>query len=94
MTVDDDDRLATWNGQTTVSDNDGNLTTGPLNGSLTTFTFDQRNRLTAVGGNTYTYDAENRRVVLTCYELFSGRKNGRIGLIKTPKTAQFEPKRS
>ena len=65
MTYDDDDRLATWNGQTCASDPDGNLTTGPLQGSLTTFSFDARNRLSGVGNTTYTYDAENRRVAVT-----------------------------
>lgn len=65
MTYDDDDRLATWNGQTCASDLDGNLTTGPLNGSLTTFGFDARNRLSSIGNTTFTYDAENRRVAQT-----------------------------
>ena len=65
MTYDDDDRLATWNGQACASDADGNLTTGPLNGSLATFGYDARNRLTSAGGTTYTYDAENRRTSQT-----------------------------
>ncbi len=65
MTYDDDNRLATWNGQTCVSDPDGNLTTGPLGGSLASFAFDARNRLTGAGGSTYSYDAENRRVAQT-----------------------------
>jgi RHS repeat-associated protein len=65
MTYDDDDRLLTWNAQTCVSDPDGNLTTGPLNGSLTTFGYDARNRLISAGGTTYAYDAENRRTSQT-----------------------------
>ncbi len=65
MTYDDDDRLISWNGQTTVSDLDGNLTTGPIDGALTTLVYDIRNRLESAGGVAYTYDAENRRVSLT-----------------------------
>jgi RHS repeat-associated protein len=65
MTYDDDDRLATWNGQACASDPDGNLTTGPLNGSLRNFVFDVRNRLKSVAGTSYEYDAENRRVSQT-----------------------------
>jgi len=42
MTHDADDRLDTFNGQTCLSDLDGNLVTGPLNGNLTGFTFDAR----------------------------------------------------
>ena len=65
LTYGDDDSLATWNGQTCVSDLEGNLTTGPLNGSLTSFSFDARNRLASVGNTSYAYDAENRRVSKT-----------------------------
>jgi RHS repeat-associated protein len=65
MTYDDDDRLATWNGQPCTSDADGNLTLGPLGGVLSTFTYDARNRLISAGGTTYTYDAENRRTSQT-----------------------------
>jgi RHS repeat-associated protein len=68
MTYDNDDRLATWNAITCSSDLDGNLTTGPLVGAATTFTYDSRNRLTNTSGTnatTYTYDAENRRTSQT-----------------------------
>lgn len=70
MTYDDDDRLTGWTSGAvilvTVSDADGNLTTGPLGGAAATFVYDARNRLTGiVGGASYTYDAENRRVSKT-----------------------------
>jgi len=65
MTYDADDRLDTFNGLQCVSDLDGNLVTGPLNGNLTGFTFDARNRLTAVGNASFTYDSAGRRTSKT-----------------------------
>jgi len=65
MTYDADDRLDTFNGQTCLSDLDGNLVTGPLGGNVTGFTFDARNRLTEVGNATFAYDSEGRRVSKT-----------------------------
>ncbi len=63
MTYDDDNRLATYNGQSVPSDNNGNLLSAPLNGSLlSSVAWDKRNRLTSAGGTAYVYDAENRRV--------------------------------
>ena len=57
-----DNELATFEGQTVTHDLDGNMTNGPLpNGTMATYPFDARNRLTAVDGLTYSYDAENIR---------------------------------
>ena len=42
------------------------MTTGPLtNGTLATYTFDARNRLTSAGGLSYAYDPANNRVAIT-----------------------------
>ena len=38
------------------------MTYGPLNGVMTDFAYDCRNRLVQVGDTTYTYDAENNRI--------------------------------
>jgi len=65
MTYDADDRLDTFNGLQCLSDLDGNLVTGPLSGNLASFTFNARNRLTAVGNATFVYDSEGRRMVKT-----------------------------
>lgn len=48
-------------------DLDGNMTFGPLPGeaNFVTYSFDARNRLTGVGGVTYTYDSENNRIAKT-----------------------------
>ena len=62
LTVDADNRLATINQQTTVYDNNGNLTHATIPGSaISALSYDARNRLVHAGGLTYTYDAENRR---------------------------------
>ena len=64
-TYDDDDRLATFNGQGVSSDPDGNLTSAPLtNSTMVTYTYDARNRLMNAGGVTNAYDAMNNRVGL------------------------------
>ena len=66
MTYDADNRIATYNGQTVSNDQDGNMLTAPVNGTLlAAMTYDKRNRLTSAGGITYTYDAENRRISST-----------------------------
>lgn len=66
MTFDDDNRIATFNGQLLGYDLDGNLTNGPLNSSsLVAYSFDARNRLTAVGGLSYAYDPAGNRIALT-----------------------------
>ncbi|MEW6173811.1 MAG: RHS repeat-associated core domain-containing protein [Bacillota bacterium] len=41
------------------------MTHGPLNGTMADFTFDARDRLTAAGGLSYTYDAEGNRIGIT-----------------------------
>lgn len=66
MTPDADNRIATFNGQTVVHDDDGNMTTGPLaSPTLENYTYDARNRLQAVGGLTYTYDQTGNRIGIT-----------------------------
>ena len=66
ITYDVDNRLATYNGQSVLSDADGNLLSVPVNGTLLgAVTYDARNRLTSAGGITYAYDAENRRISST-----------------------------
>ena len=66
MTFDDDNRLATFNGQTTTNDADGNLLYGPLtNTTLASYTYDTRNRLSSAGGISYGYDAAGNRVAVT-----------------------------
>ena len=69
MTYDLDDRVSSWqSGIASLAptfDDDGNMTAGPLNGLSASFTYDSRNRLTAVGSTSYTYDAEDRRIAKT-----------------------------
>lgn len=63
MMYNDDNELATVNGQSVSSDLDGNLTYAPLpNGTFDNYTFDARNRLTSAGGVTNVYDAVNNRI--------------------------------
>lgn len=66
MTYNADNQLATWGGQPVTHDFDGNLITGPApdGSSLTSYTYDARNRLTAALGTSYTYDADGHRVKL------------------------------
>ena len=67
MTYDADNRLVTYNGEEVIYDADGNMTYGPLDGQMSQFTYDCRNRLIKVetqdGTVTeYEYDAENTRI--------------------------------
>lgn len=61
-----DNRPTVYNGSNQVShDADGNMTVGPLYQSgfiSANFTYDARNRLTAVDTTAYLYDAENNRI--------------------------------
>lgn len=66
MTFDDDNRLATFNGQNVTNDLDGNLTWGSgTSDTFVAFGFDSRNRLTNVAGTTYTSDPAGNRVALS-----------------------------
>ena len=66
MTYDDDNRLATFNGSSVISDLDGNLTSVPLtNSTLVSHAYDARNRLLNAGGVTNAYDAMNNRIGIT-----------------------------
>lgn len=62
MTYVDGNKLATYNGTSVIYDNDGNMTSGPLNGVNTTYAFDSRNQLNNVGDHTFKYDAQGRRI--------------------------------
>lgn len=65
-TYDLDNRIATVNSLTVTHDQDGNMTNGPLlAAALVSYTFDARNRLTAVDGTAYTYNAEGVRTSTT-----------------------------
>jgi RHS repeat-associated protein len=65
MTYGADNQLATFQGSAVSYDADGNMTSGPLGGTMQAFTYDSRNRLTAAGGTTYVYDANNIRGAVT-----------------------------
>ena len=62
MTYDENNRLLTYNGENIKYDKDGNMIYGPLDGKMTDFVYDCRNRLVQAGDTTYTYDAENNRI--------------------------------
>ncbi len=66
MTFNEDNRIATFNGQDVTHDLDGNMTSGPLtNDTSASYTFDARNRLLSVGGISYGYDLAGNRVAIT-----------------------------
>ncbi|MBN1891832.1 MAG: RHS repeat protein, partial [Clostridiales bacterium] len=77
MTYDEANRLITYNGQNVLYDADGNMTYGPLNGIMTEFEYDARNRLIRAGETTYEYNAENRRIAVN-------EKSRRIEYIMDP----------
>jgi len=74
-TYDDDNRLATVNGQAVTHDADGNMTNGPIrqdSGHLN-LTYNSRNQLTSADGLSYTYGAEGvRRTTTTSTTTSSG----------------------
>ncbi|MDE6433427.1 MAG: hypothetical protein K2L07_04290 [Lachnospiraceae bacterium] len=65
MTYDDANHLVTYNGQRVTYDEKGNMTYGPVDGTMQELTYDCRNRLVEAGGVSYTYDAENTRISTT-----------------------------
>ncbi|KHL91685.1 hypothetical protein QW71_33315, partial [Paenibacillus sp. IHB B 3415] len=65
MTYKADNRLDSYNGSAVNYDADGNMTFGPLQGSMQTYTYDARNRLTEAGGVSYGYNSENARTSVT-----------------------------
>ncbi len=69
MTYDDDNRIATFNGNNVTYDLDGNLTSGPgTNNTFISYTYDARNRLVgtlSTASVTYGYDPAGNRVGLT-----------------------------
>ena len=65
MTYDKNNRLVAYNGEEVQYDKDGNMTYGPLNGTMSEFAFDCCNRLIQAGNTNYEYDAENNRITVT-----------------------------
>ncbi len=66
MTFDTANRVTSYNGQTIQNDADGNSQQTPLsNGTLTSLSYDSRNRLTAANNYAYSYNAENHRTALS-----------------------------
>ncbi|GGO00237.1 polymorphic toxin-type HINT domain-containing protein [Saccharibacillus kuerlensis] len=65
MTYGADNRLATVNGEAVTYDAEGNMLSGPLNGSTQAYQYDARNRLIQAGGVSYGYDNENNRNSIT-----------------------------
>jgi RHS repeat-associated protein len=65
LTYTSDNRLADYKGQAVEYDADGNMTFGPLDGSMEAFAYDSLNRLTGVNGTGYVYDAGDSRVSVT-----------------------------
>jgi RHS repeat-associated protein len=66
-TYDDDNRLATLNGQPVTHDADGNMTYGPIrqdSGHLN-LSYNSRNQLISADGLSYSYDAEGQRRTIT-----------------------------
>ena len=63
-TYDSSNRMVTYNGEKILYDNDGNMLYGPLDGVMTEFDYDCRNRLIRAGDTYYEYDAENIRTAV------------------------------
>jgi RHS repeat-associated protein len=66
-TYNDDNRLASVNGQTVTHDADGNMTLGPIrqDSGNVSLTYNSRNQLTSADGLSYSYDAEGVRRTIT-----------------------------
>ena len=64
MTYDSSNRMVTYNGEDIIYDDDGNMLYGPLDGVMTEFEYDCRNRLIHAGDTAYEYDAENVRTAV------------------------------
>lgn len=64
MAYGQDNRITAYNGENITFDADGNMTSGPLNGSTAAYKYDCRNRLISVGNTQYVYDALNNRIAV------------------------------
>lgn len=64
MEYNEANQLIKYNGYDVLYDSDGNMIYGPLNGEMTRFTYDCRNRLISAGEVSYSYDAENIRITV------------------------------
>lgn len=83
MTHDSGNQVATFNGQLVVHDADGNMTSGPLpSGTMGSYVYDSRNRLTSAGGLNYAYDAEGNRIGISGSETQSFVVDPNTGLTK------------
>jgi RHS repeat-associated protein len=62
-TYDNDNRLEKWNDAPVAHDDDGNMTWGPLatDGTLGSYAYDGRNRLTSCNATSYSYNPEGHR---------------------------------
>ncbi|MDP4095824.1 HNH/endonuclease VII fold putative polymorphic toxin [Paenibacillus sp. P96] len=65
LTYTADNRIATMNGEPVLYDVDGNMISGPLQGTTQAYTYDSRNRLLEAGGVRYGYNSENVRTSVT-----------------------------
>ena len=66
MTNDDDNRITVFNGASVRYDGDGNMTNGPgMTDTLVDYTYDARNRLLAMGGQTNGFDPMGNRTSIT-----------------------------
>jgi hypothetical protein len=82
MIYDNDNRLATVNGNNVTIDGQGNMTYGPgTNNTFGYYSYDAQNRLTSAGGLTYGYDSAGNRTSLT-----NGSTNENF--VIDPKTSQ------
>ena len=75
MKYDAANRLIYYNGEEVKYDADGNMIYGPLDGKMTKFEYDSRNRLICAGDVRYRYDAENVRIAADYPEYTEEKEN-------------------
>lgn len=77
MTYDTLNRLATFNGQATTFDDDGNMTNGPLGNQFQDYFYDHKGNLLSAGNVNYYYNPEDQLVGF-------GTGNQRTDLVLSP----------